>query len=101
MARIHGFVYIIIGIFVSVASWNINNEELQLFFYAGILFIGIGAAKLLLGLLKNKKEDEKIVHHRKIQHQSQHLQQHYKRCKRCGSVMRANDRFCSRCGLGV
>ena len=101
MAKIHGLVYIIIGIFVSVASWKINNEDLYLFFYVGILFIGAGVAKLLLGFLKNKKETEKTVHQRKTHHQSQHLQQHYKRCKRCGSIIRANDRFCSRCGLGA
>ncbi len=101
MAKIHGLVYIIIGIFVSIASWRINNEDLQLFFYVGILFIGIGAAKLLLSLVKSKKEGEKTTHHKKIslqqhlQHQQKH---HYKRCPRCGSIMRLADRFCSRCG---
>src|SRR3989338_3335050 len=101
MAKIHGLVYLIIGIFVSVASWKINNEDLYIFFYAGILFVGVGVAKLLLSLMRNKKEDEKIIHHKEISHrQTQHLQ-HYKRCKGCGSVMRINDRFCSRCGLRV
>ena len=99
MAKIHGFVYIIIGIFVSVASWKINNEDLYLFFYAGILFMGVGVAKLLLSLIRNKKEGEKITHHKEISHhQTQHLQ-HYRRCRKCGSVMKANDRFCGRCGF--
>ena len=99
MAKIHGFAYLIIGIFVSVASWKINKEALYLFFYAGILFMGVGVAKLLLSLIKNKKEEE-TTHHRKIQSQAQHLQ-HYRRCKKCGNVMRANDKFCGRCGLGL
>lgn len=99
MAKIHGLVYVIIGILVSIASWKINKEALYLFFYVGILFIGVGAAKLLLSLISNKKEEE-IMHHRKIQPQAQHFQ-HYRRCKKCGSVMKANDRFCSKCGFGA
>lgn len=100
MAKIHGLVYIIIGILVSIASWKINKESLYLFFYLGILFIGVGAAKLLLGLLKNKKEEEKVVHHKVPHHQSRHLQ-HYRHCRRCGNVMRINDRFCGKCGYAV
>ena len=72
MAKIHGLAYIIIGILVSAASWKINKEDLYLFFYVGILFIGVGAAKLLLGLLKNKKEEKKMVHHKAPHHQKQH-----------------------------
>ncbi|MBI2655028.1 hypothetical protein HYX06_01235 [Candidatus Woesearchaeota archaeon] len=99
MAKIHGLVYLIIGIFVSVASWKINNEDLYLFFYAGILFMGVGVAKLLLSLIRNKEEE--TTHHKEISHHQTQNLQHYRRCRKCGNAMRINDKFCGRCGFRV
>lgn len=107
MAKIHGFIYIVIGLFIVLASWKINLNALIFFFYVGWIFVLIGIIKLVLGFGKNrdtKSPQQKIQHrnlaqpHQSLQHQQKH---HYKRCHRCGNVMRLSDRFCSKCGLRI
>lgn len=105
MAKIHGLVYIIIGILLVIASWKINFNELILFFYAGWLFVLVGIVKLLLGFGKKENRVQQKEQNRNVSHlmsrSNLHQTHHYKKCPRCGSVMRINDRFCSKCGLGV
>ncbi len=105
MAKIHWLVYIAVGLFVSVLSYKINYNNLYLFFYVGWIFVLIGIIKMLFGFGKNKdvKNLQQKMQHKNLtqpQHSMQHHQKHhYKRCHRCGNVMRLNDRFCSKCGL--
>lgn len=99
MAKIHWLVYFIVGLLVSVLSWRLNKEKLIFFFYIGLIFIVVSIAKLIFGIIKkssNKKENK----HQKIQTQKQRIQ-HFKRCSRCGNVIRINEGFCSVCGARV
>ena len=81
----HGIVYLIIGIFVAIASYKINYDKLYVFFYIGLLFIIYGVAKIIIGF-SNKDEKKQVP------------KQQYKRCPNCGNVARGYDNFCPRCG---
>jgi len=92
MVKIHGLIYIAVGLFVSIFSWKLNYQKLIFFFYAGLFFIFVGIIKLIFNLIKkrmNKKE-----HHRIQQHQTQQI----KYCHQCGSELRQQARFCTKCG---
>ena len=58
MAKIHGLVYIIVGLFVGIASYKINYQNLYIFFYLGMFFIALGVAKILIRFISGSKEDE-------------------------------------------
>ena len=103
MAKIHGLVYIGIGVFIGVFSYMLNREKLIFFIYIGLLFVLIGCAKLFLGLLNKGGErttgkihiSQQAPNAQNRQHQGQ---QSHKYCQSCGNVARAHDSFCSRCG---
>ena len=103
MAKIHGLIYVLIGLFIVLASWKINYNDLILFFYLGWVFVLVGIVKMLFSFGKNK--GVKNLQHKSLaqpQHSMQHQQKHhYKRCHRCGNVMRLHDIFCNKCGLRV
>ena len=67
MAKVHGIVYITLGLFISIASWRIDKEKLIIFFYVGLFFVLIGAFKLVLNFIKNKANKQE-----KIQTKAQH-----------------------------
>ncbi|MBS3114726.1 zinc ribbon domain-containing protein [Candidatus Woesearchaeota archaeon] len=100
MAKIHGLVYIAVGLFVSIFSWKVNYEKFVFFFYAGLVFVFVGVMKLIFGLIKRKMSKTGEVQHI-TSVQSQHQAHHYKRCHKCGNIMKMHDRFCSRCGAKV
>ena len=101
MAKVHGIIYLIIGLFVTVASYKINYDKLYLFFYIGLLFIIYGVAKIIIGFI-NKEERKKVapsnIHKNQLNQFKQPIKQQYKRCQNCGNVARGYDNFCSRCG---
>jgi energy-coupling factor transporter transmembrane protein EcfT len=90
---IHGITYLIIGIFVVIASWYINNKtgtsKLILFFYVGLFFILIGLIKLIFFRLKSEK---------KLHHQPNKQGAFGKFCSNCGTALKAIDQFCHNCG---
>jgi uncharacterized paraquat-inducible protein A len=99
MVKIHGIVYIIMGIFVSIASYRINYDNLLIFFYLGFFFIALGAAKIVLGFIFRKNKEEKNTISMARQNYPNPAQRHqYKRCHKCSNITRLTDRFCSRCG---
>lgn len=104
MAKIHGLIYIIVGLFISILSWKLTYQKFILFFYIGLIFVLVGAIKIILNFLKNKSQNKLQSAHQKMPYQLQqkHLQaQKFRRCHKCGNIMKLNDRFCSRCGVGV
>jgi len=104
LAKIHGLVYIIIGLFVGIASWRINYEKLYVFYYAGLFLIAFGVAKLLINFIQGKSKEKTEVKKPVHQHYGQLRQnpnRQYKYCSRCGNVMRAYDNFCSKCGARI
>ena len=104
MAKIHGLMYIAVGLFVSIFSWKINYEKFIFFFYVGWVFVFIGVVKLIFVFIKRKMDIKegpiKMAQH-KASIQPHHQAHHYKRCRKCGNAVRLHDRFCSRCGAGV
>ena len=98
MPRLHWSVYIIIGLFVSVVSKLIDYQKLIFFFYIGIIFIFVGIVKLVFG--SKKKYENKFKIQKNIP-QARHNLQRFKRCMKCGNVIRMHDRFCPRCGARV
>ncbi|MBS3104867.1 zinc ribbon domain-containing protein [Candidatus Woesearchaeota archaeon] len=94
MAKIHGLVYILVGLFVSIFSWRLNYEKLIFFFYAGWIFVFIGVVKLIFNLIKTKMNKKEKIHHKSVQ-------QHVKFCHNCGIALRQQAKFCARCGARV
>ena len=95
MVKIHGLIYIAVGLFVSIFSWKLNYEKLIFFYYAGLFFIFVGIIKLIFNFIKkrmNKKEG---------MHLKAHQTQRIKYCRQCGSASRQQAKFCSKCGARV
>ena len=97
MPKIHGLVYVAVGLFVSIFSWKFNYQKLIFFFYVGLIFILVGIIKLLFELVKFKKEKIKPSHQAIQKHQSHHI----KYCSQCGNPARIHDKFCSKCGARI
>ena len=95
MAKIHWSVYIITGLFVSILSYKLNYEKLVFFFYIGLIFIVIGAAKLSFNLINKKAKKAQTAHHKPQQ------QAGFRYCPKCANVLRPHDKFCSICGAKV
>lgn len=108
MAKIHGLVYIALGLFVSIFSWIVNFERFVFFFYIGILIVIYGVAKAVIDFIRrgNATEAKKSIsqrekHYLMQQQLSQRAKQQYKYCSKCKNIVRIHDRFCSRCGARV
>lgn len=102
MAKIHWAVYVIVGLFVSILSWKLDYQRFVVFFYAGLVFVFVGIAKLIFDLIKNRADKTQSVHKARHRALSQlHHARHLKYCPKCGNVARVHDRFCSRCGAMV
>lgn len=116
MAKIPGYLFLILGLIVSIASSVINKKELTIFVYIGYLFIAYGAAKILISLiLKNEKHDnkEKQLQVPEAVRNNPQLRKEYQQkfgkiakdmqgyvgyCPSCGTPMRGINIFCHRCG---
>ena len=96
MAKIHGLLYVIVGLFVSIMSWKLDYQKLIFFFYAGLIFILFGVIKLIFNLVKNKANKSEEIHFK-----SQHQTQRFKYCAKCGSPSRLQDKFCRKCGVRI
>ncbi|MEK6891717.1 MAG: zinc ribbon domain-containing protein [Nanoarchaeota archaeon] len=98
MAKIHGIVYLIIGLFISIASYYIKYDKLYPFFYVGLLFITFGVAKIVIGFINKEEKKQSPLNRLNPNQFRQAPKQQYKRCPTCGNVARASDNFCARCG---
>ena len=101
MAKIHGLIFIISGLVMSIISLNVKYEKLYLFFYIGILFIIMGTAKMIYNAVQAKQKKAPIANHRRLGQQgsvNQYTQNQLKNCQRCGNISRIHHNFCSRCG---
>ncbi len=126
MAKIHGAVYALLGIFVMAVSWKINPGKFILFIYVGFVLFAVGIGKLVMSAVSKKKftTDAKGYvelstprvysrHHQSGSaghtpshgtyhpHSAAHHaspQQGYHHCFRCGAVVSGHDRYCRQCG---
>ena len=84
---IPAIVWLIVGIGVSVISLRVPG--LTFFFYIGLIFVGIGLAKIIIKYIFRKKETKQEVKmHKPVVNQ----------CFHCRSQVRSIDSFCWRCG---
>ena len=101
MPKIHGIIYLAIGIFVAITSYEISYAKLYFFFYIGLLFIIYGVAKIIIGFI-NKEEKKQAsssnIRKNQLNQFKQPIKQQYKRCSNCGNAARGYDNFCARCG---
>lgn len=89
MASIHGLVFIVIGAVVSLVSQFSDN--LRVFTYVGLVFIGYGIIKLFLSRINNpiKKAEDKII-------------QQFEgaiTCNGCSIQLDNRCNFCPKCGM--
>ncbi|MBI2101876.1 zinc ribbon domain-containing protein [Candidatus Woesearchaeota archaeon] len=97
MAKIHWIVYVIVGLFVSIASYELDYEKLVFFFYAGFVFVFIGILKLIFSIIKGKTSKKENVHHKALHHQQSNI----KYCHQCGARLDLHHKFCPKCGARV
>ena len=92
MATIPAIVYLLIGAGISYLSFR-AGEELTIFFFVGLIFIGIGVAKFLIGRIF------KTGVSKSVEKQLPKLHSHLRYCPKCRSPARKVDKFCTRCGI--
>src|SRR3989338_7987672 len=96
MAKIHGLVYILIGAFISIMSWRLNQEKLLFFFYAGWAFVFVGVVKLIFNWIKNKAEKPKV---HAQQAQSHHGIRHKPNIPKPSNTATSHQiKYCHNCG---
>lgn len=97
---IPGSVYLVIGFIVAVMSYMIDKNSLLLFFIVGVVFMGIGAAKI--GLKKAEKTARSPIPEVKAPPPAQPQQRRsfrmLNRCARCGATVQPQFNFCPSCG---
>lgn len=98
MAKIHGFVYLIVGIFIALVSYFSDNPSLKLFLYIGFLIGIIGIIKLFITALQRKKEKPTVKQHPTTTPKQAAFTKY---CQRCGNLVRNFDNFCSKCGTAL
>ncbi len=126
MTKISGWVYLIIGAFVSGYSRYIQSKitspGLTLFFWAGVIFIGIGVFKIVLSFIFKEKKiidstslsiQDKIVNNlgfakdipkydsEKINKERELILNKNRgivACPKCGTKHYSNSNFCHICG---
>jgi len=88
MVKIHGIAYLIIGVLVTASSYYIDKQKLIVFFYIGLIMIGIGIAKLVVKSISGSANKTK----RPVQQGSQVC------CQFCGSKINYAGNYCHFCG---
>ncbi len=94
MAALPWFIYLIVGIVISVYSRIVMGKSnlyvMNLFYYLGIIFFGIGVYKLLMGRWRNK-----------ITPKSNPTNSSIVTCKVCGTKNYRTSFFCHICGAKI
>ncbi len=99
---IPGSVFLMIGAFVSIASYFIdklrNANNLRFFIIVGLLFAIYGIYKILIQKALNMGKIKKQYKHTPEYYKKSH---EYKYCPKCGSKLRESFNFCYNCGKRV
>jgi hypothetical protein len=130
MVKISGWVYLAIGAVVSLFSRYVQNrggKGLAIFFWAGIILIGVGVFKIATGFMMAKEEDKNRAEKEKkgfkiafnkdlegVNPQQKVMQERQQAmnsineksadrsiivCPRCGTKHYSNSNFCHMCGV--
>ena len=93
MTKIHGVVYILVGLIITGFSWYMLPKApgFRLFIYAGLLFLLVGILKTPFNL-KERRERLGIEKPKAMPRARSNF------CSRCGSRASAFSQFCQNCG---
>jgi hypothetical protein len=95
--KIHSAIWLMLGLFLAIASWYLG-EDFVLFFYAGLIITALGVFKAILGYVLSPKETKKEITEIKKINKIPPEHPHYTQCRHCGNVIRKIDYYCSMCG---
>ena len=78
MTKIHGMVYIMIGVIVLLVSWFLRRDKLVVFIYASFIMIAMGVVKLTFSGKKEQvhsrreapRETAAVISHSSVSHSS-------------------------------
>ncbi len=98
MKGISGTVYIVIGLFMTLASLIIDKQKLLLFAIIGGIMVIIGIVKVLTSP-KEKKQQQIPKSKQPARHPQQNGPLAPRRCKYCGYMARPTDKYCGNCSL--
>lgn len=101
MVKIHWSFYIIIGVSVLIASYEIDYQKFKLFIWLGYVFLIVGVAKLGIWFVNRGKErpfERREIRREIYQPQQQRMMRY---CPRCGNALRGYENFCAICGQRV
>ncbi|MCB9358811.1 DUF308 domain-containing protein [Candidatus Woesearchaeota archaeon] len=120
MAKISGFVFILIGVLFSFMSFYLNGlqgtKSLTVFIYIGFAFIAYGVAKVVINFILRKdkrksadrrlpEEDGSVPSAPNLDNlpndgnRKKDLYGYIGYCRKCGTPMRGINIYCHRCGL--
>lgn len=111
MVRIHGLVYVLIGIFMSGYSRFIQSKAdapvLKVFFWLGIVFIVVGVFRLVLRYLFKDKKDSDSLKNKLNDVKKDNFSDNNSNskeivsCSRCMTKHYSNSNFCHMCGFSL
>lgn len=97
--KIHGIVYLIVGITVIIVSSLIEN--FLLFIIVGVILTAVGLIKIITGVTKKEKYEPEIQHEKKISYPNSRDPNQYVTCKYCKAYNYPNAKFCHYCGRRI
>jgi hypothetical protein len=96
--KIHGSVYLVIGLSMAVISKIVNPERLIFFMYVGVFMALFGMVRLWLENRKKKQPKQNgshwVTRHHKATPQQQTIRYY---CRYCGYPLNPQYRYCLRC----
>lgn len=99
MAGIHGLVFLIFGIAISVFAYFVNSKTdtagLNFFMWIGVVMAAYGLVKLFITRAGVSKKEEKTPDE-KLKNMMQ--KQSIKYCAKCGTKLPTRANFCYMCG---
>ena len=97
MSGIHGIIYIIVGLTISIYSWFLDRKKFFVFIILGGMFVLVGLGKWIFNKNRNPRQKKHTANQYK--HPIQSFEQNIAAyCHSCGNAIRHFDNFCSRCG---
>ena len=98
MTGIHGAVYLIGGIVLSIVSFMLNGNNWKgnfiLFFFLGVIGVVVG----LIKLIPKHKEKHNVHQHHQVHHNQTGFTGY---CNSCGTALGHLQQFCHKCGVKI
>jgi len=99
MAEIPGYMYIIIGAGVAIASVAISYLKLMVFILAGVVMVIVGIYKMSIAKNERQQKPHHAIQHTVAPPPTDHrVSNLIKYCPRCNTSSNINNYYCPRCG---